>query len=84
MISNPKYGWCNFDLGDFHGHPSYLTDVAMDLVTACYKYVINDNDYITVKFDEEGSEFILLADYYDCYIIEQKEEDILLVLKMLS
>ena len=77
MISNPKYGWCNFDLGDFHGHPSYLTDVAMDLVTACYKYVINDNDYITVKFDEEGSEFILLADYYDCYIIEQKEEDIL-------
>ena len=77
MISNPKYGWCNFDLGDFHGHPSYLTDVAMDLVTACFSYCIEDNDYITVGFDEEDSEFILLADYHNCYIIEQKDEDIL-------
>lgn len=75
MISNPKNGWCDFDLGDFHGHPSYLTDVAMDLVTACYKFIAGDNHYITVGFDEEGSEFILIADYYDCYIIEQKEND---------
>lgn len=22
MISSPKYGWCNFDLGVFHGTPS--------------------------------------------------------------
>lgn len=77
MISNPKNGWCDFDLGDFHGHPSYLTDIAMDLVTACYRYCIEDNDYITVGFDEEGSEFILIADYCNCYIIEQKENDIL-------
>lgn len=77
MISNPKYGWCNFDLGDFHGHPSYLTDVAKDLITACYKYIIGDNNYITVEFDEEGSKFILLANYYNCYIIEQKDKDIL-------
>ena len=77
MISNPKNGWCDFDLGDFHGHPSYLTDVAMDLVTACFGYCIEDNDYITVGFDEEGSEFILIADYCNCYIIEQKENDIL-------
>lgn len=77
MISNPKNGWCDFDLGDFHGYPSYLTDVAMDLVTACFRYCIEDNDYITVGFDEEDSEFILLADYHNCYIIEQKDEDIL-------
>ena len=68
MINNTKNGWCDFDLGDFHGHPSYLTDVAMDLVTACYRYCIEDNDYITVGFDEEDSEFILLADYHNCYI----------------
>ena len=75
MISNPKNGWCDFDLGDFHGHPSYLTDVAMDLVTACYKFIAGDNNYITVGFDEEGSDFILIADYYNCYIIKQKEND---------
>lgn len=77
MISNPKNGWCDFNLGDFHGHPSYLTNVAMDLINACYRYCIEDNDYITVGFDEESSEFILIADYCNCYIIEQKGNDIL-------
>lgn len=27
MITNPRCGWCNFELGDFKGSPSYLTDV---------------------------------------------------------
>lgn len=77
MISNPKYGWCDFDLGDFHGHPSYITSVATDLLEACYNYVFGKSNYIYVRFDEEGSYFILLADCYDCYIIEQKDEDTL-------
>jgi len=33
VISNPKSGWCDFYLGDFEGHPSYLTDVPVDLLT---------------------------------------------------
>ena len=28
MITNPSCGWCSFELGDFKGSPSYLTDVA--------------------------------------------------------
>lgn len=77
MISNPKYGWCEFDLGDFHGHPSYITNVATDLLEACYNYVFGKSNYIYVRFDEEGSYFILLADCCGCYIIEQKDEDTL-------
>ena len=77
MISNPKYGWCNFDLGDFHGHPSYITPVAIDLLEDSYNYVLGKSNHITIRFDEEGSYFILVADCYDCYIIEQKDEDIL-------
>ena len=34
MISDPKYGWCNFKLGDFKGTPSYLTDVPIDVLDA--------------------------------------------------
>lgn len=77
MISNPKYGWCDFDLGDFHGHPSYITDVAIDLLEASYNYVLGKSNHITIRFDEEGSYFILVADCYDCYIIEQKDKNIL-------
>lgn len=77
MISNPKYGWCEFDLGDFHGHPSYITNVATDLLEASYNYVLGKSNHITIRFDEEGSYFILVADCYDCYIIEQKDEDTL-------
>lgn len=77
MISNPKYGWCDFDLGDFHGHPSYITSVATDLLEASYNYAFGKSNHITIRFDEEGSYFILLADCYDCYIIEQKDEDTL-------
>ena len=74
MISNPKNGWCDFDLGEFHGTPSYITDVPMDLLNACYQYIIGNSEFITIRFDEEGNSFILVADYYDCYIIEQKDE----------
>ena len=30
MITNPKYGWCNFELGNFKGTPSCLTDVPVE------------------------------------------------------
>ena len=40
MISNPAHGWCDFKVGDFVGHPSYVTDVPLDLLEALrdYKY----------------------------------------------
>lgn len=39
MISNPKNGWCDFNLGDFHGTPSYLTNVPIDLLIAFKEYL---------------------------------------------
>ena len=32
MISNPKNGWCEFNLGDFHGTPSYITNEVSELM----------------------------------------------------
>ena len=42
MISDSKYGWCNFKLGDFEGHPSYLTDVPVDILDALLIIIIKD------------------------------------------
>lgn len=71
MISNPKVGWCSFELGDFKGTPSYLTDVPMDLLNAFIDYYSRGNGI--AEFDEEGSEFTLVLTRNGVYIIEAKD-----------
>ena len=73
MISNPRYGWCNFELGDFKGFPSYLTDVPIDLLDAFLDY--HAKGYGVAVFDEEGSYFTLVMSAYNwgVYIIEEKD-----------
>lgn len=75
MISNPKYGWCSFNLGDFHGTPSYLTDAPVDLLEAfiCYK----TKGQGMAWFDEEGNEFSLVITPYSLFVIEEKENPVL-------
>ena len=77
MITNPEYGWCDFKLGDFLGSPSYITDVAVDLLDAFIDYY--NRGYGVAVFDEEGSEFTLvLTSYnYGIFIIEEKDNAIL-------
>lgn len=77
MISNPMHGWCNFKLQKFTGHPSYITDVPLDLLDAFINFYTKG--YGAVVFDEEGSFFtFLITDYnYGIYIIEDKEKPVL-------
>ena len=75
MISNPKYGWCNFDLKVFHGTPSYSTDVPVDLVNAFIQYHTTGTGI--AWFDEEGTEFTLVITPYSLFIIEEKNEPVL-------
>ena len=73
MISNPKHGWCNFELRTFEGTPSYLTDVPIDLLDAFINY--HTRGYGVAVFDEEGSYFTLVMSQYNwgIYIIEEKD-----------
>lgn len=73
MISNPRFGWCNFELGDFKGSPSYLTDVPVDLLDAFIDY--HTKGYGVAVFDEEGSHFTLVMTAYNLgiFIIEEKD-----------
>lgn len=77
MISNPKYGWCNFQLGNFKGTPSYLTDVPVDLLDAFISYY--ESGCGVAVFDQEGSYFTLVMTQYNwgVYIIEELNEAIL-------
>ena len=75
MISNPKHGWSNFDLKTFHGTPSYLTDVPVDLLNAFIQYHTTGTGI--AWFDEEGTEFTLVITPYSLFIIEEKDEPIL-------
>jgi len=72
MISNPKYGWCNFKLGDFEGIPSYLTDVPIDTLNAFIDY--HTKGCGIAWFDEEGTEFSLVLTPYSIFIIEEKDK----------
>lgn len=72
MIANPKYGWCDFELGDFKGVPGYLTDVPIELLNAFIDY--HTKGYGIAVFDEEGSFFTLVMTQYNCgiFIIEER------------
>lgn len=75
MISNPEYGWCDFDLKSFHGSPSYLTDVPVDLLNAFIQY--HATGIGIAWFNEEGTEFTLVITPYSLFIIEEKDEPVL-------
>ena len=75
MICNPKYGWCNFDLKSFHGSPSYLTDVPVDLLNAFIQYHTTGTGM--AWFDEEGTEFTLVITPYSLFVIEEKDKPVL-------
>lgn len=75
MISNQKHGWSNFDLKVFHGTPSYLTDVPVDLLNAFIQYHTTGTGI--AWFDEEGTEFTLVITPYSLFVIEEKDEPVL-------
>ena len=75
MISNPKHGWSNFDLKTFHGTPSYLTDVPVDLLNAFIQYHTTGTGI--AWFDEEGTEFTLVITPYSLFVIEEKNKPVL-------
>lgn len=76
MLSNPDAGWCNVKIGDFEGEASYLTDIPFVCLNSFIQYLTKGNNInsISMYFDEEGTEFFLVCDYYITYIIIERDE----------
>ena len=72
MISDPKHGWCIFDLMDFRGIPSYLTDVPVVLLEAFIDLFTKGQGMAC--FDEEETKFTLVLTPYSMFIIEEKDK----------
>lgn len=72
MVSSPKYGWCKFEVGEFKGNPSYLTDVPMDLAR-CFVNYLKDGCGCAY-FDEEGNDFTFVISDVECYVISRGED----------
>lgn len=77
MLSNPNAGWCNVKIGDFEGVASYLTDVPFNCLAAFIQYFERNNNInsVSVYFDEEGTEFRVVFDYWSTYIIIERDEN---------
>lgn len=77
MLSNPSAGWCDVKIGDFEGVASYLTDVPFNCLAAFTQYFDRSNSInsVSVFFDEEGTEFYTVFDYYNTYIIIERNEE---------
>ena len=72
MFSNIKHGWATFQLGDFIGSASYLTDPVVELCET----LLNYNGVVTI--DEEGSTFdIVFSEGINIYVIEHRNTHIL-------
>jgi hypothetical protein len=82
MISNPKDGFCDFIIDDFHRRPSYLTDVPMDLLNAFIDYFCNRRVNACIPFDEDGKYFNLVLTPYSSYIIVEDETPSLITLSL--
>ena len=64
-------GWCGVAIDDFRGNASYLTDVPLDFLYAFKQWI--DNKTIPVIFcDEEGSEFRIIVEEFNTYIIHER------------
>lgn len=74
MLSIPKYGWVNLSIGDWSDRASYLTNVSFDILEA-FINLLQNRKVSSVSFDAEGWEYIIVFDFYDVYIIENKEEE---------
>lgn len=75
MIKNPHNGWAVFQMGNFVGTPSYLTDVPVDLLDAFIDFHCKGSG--VAWFDEEGCEFMIVLSPYSVYIIEDKNSAVL-------
>ena len=71
MLNTPKNGWGKIQIGEWEDRVSYLDDIPFDLLEAltdsCKKHVP-----VSVKFDAEGYEYIVVFDWMVTYVIYQE------------
>jgi hypothetical protein len=72
VLEAPAHGWTQVRIGDFSDRASYLTDVPMECLES-FIYGFFSDSPISLKFDAEGWDFLVVVDDYSTHIITSKD-----------
>lgn len=75
MLSEPKYGWTQVEIGDFSQPASYLTDVPMDFLEGFINYLKTGKE-TEIKIDGEGAGCFSIALSESCIRISDDSGEI--------
>jgi len=64
MLGPPKYGWSHLTVGDFEIGVSYLTDVAVDFLTALVNYQPWAPTCVLCDAECQGTFYVMLTEYH--------------------
>ncbi len=70
ILTNIEHGWCDFNLGDFEGHPSYIRFLPLDIINAWKEY--QDTRHCIIEFDCETWQFCLVIWEHIVVILSNK------------
>lgn len=71
ILTNMSAGWCNFELNDFKGRPSYIRDLPIDVINGYIEYI--RTGHCVIEFDEETSWFsLVICNENEVYIIAHR------------
>jgi len=69
MLATPHCGWSTIQIGDWSDRVSYISDVPNNILNA-FIGTKTSYDPISVKFDAEGWEFIIVFDHFETHILD--------------
>ena len=73
MIELSSGCWARLSIGEWRDRLSYLDDVPFDLLNAMIEGCQNHSP-VSVKFNAEGYEYIVVIDFLDTYVIYEESE----------
>ena len=76
ILTNIAHGWCDFNLGDYHGRPSYIRFLPLDIINGWKEY--QDSQHCIIEFDCEKYQFCLMIWENTVIIVDNKYEKIVI------
>lgn len=74
MLETPKHGWSKITIGNWSDRCSYLDDVPFKLLNAIKK-LYEGHEPVSVRFDAEGWEYIVVFDWHCTHIISESTDE---------
>lgn len=71
-LETPQHGWSKLHMGSWSGRLSYVDDPAFDLLWAVER-ALRTKQPSAVRFDAEGHEYIIIFDWYDQFVITDRD-----------